>query len=42
MTSEEAKEKYLEYLEGHIGNVQEALDLFLTIDIHLLMIMKLC
>ena len=33
MTSEEAKEKYLEYLEGHIGNVQEALDLFLTLDI---------
>ena len=33
MTSEEAKDKYLEYLEGHIGNVQEALDLFLTLDI---------
>lgn len=33
MTSKEAKDKYLEYLEGHIGNVQEALDLFLTLDI---------
>lgn len=33
MTSEEAKEKYLEYLEGHIGNVKEAFELLCTLDI---------
>lgn len=33
MTSNEANEKYLEYLEGHIGNVKEAFELFCTLDI---------
>ena len=33
MTKEEASNKYLEYLEGHIGNVKEAFNLFCTLDI---------
>lgn len=33
MTQEEAKKKYLEYLEGHIGNVKEAFDLLCSLDI---------
>jgi hypothetical protein len=33
MTQEEAKKKYLEYLEGHIGNVREAFDLLCSLDI---------
>lgn len=33
MTVEEAKDKYLEYLEGHIGNVQEALNILINLDI---------
>ena len=33
MTSKEAEEKYLEYLEGHIGNVSKALDVLSTLNI---------
>lgn len=33
MTIEEAEKQYNEYLEGHIGNVQEALELLNTLDI---------
>lgn len=33
MTSKEAENKYLEYLEGHIGNVKEAFELLCTLDI---------
>lgn len=33
MTNNEANEKYLEYLEGHIGNVKEAFDILCTLDI---------
>ena len=33
MTNNEANEKYLEYLEGHIGNVKEAFELLCTLDI---------
>ena len=33
MTVEEANNKYLEYLEGHIGNVQEALNILINLDI---------
>ena len=33
MTKEEAESKYLEYLEGHIGNVNKALDILSTLDI---------
>lgn len=33
MTNNEANEKYLEYLEGHIGNVKEAFDILCKLDI---------
>lgn len=33
MTNNEANEKYLEYLEGHIANVKEAFELLCTLDI---------
>ena len=33
MTNNEVNEKYLEYLEGHIGNVQEALNILINLDI---------
>ena len=33
MTEKEAIAQYNEYLEGHIGNVQEALQLFKSLDI---------
>lgn len=33
MTNNDANEKYLEYLEGHIGNVKEAFELLCTLDI---------
>ena len=33
MTNNEANEKYLEYLEGHIGNVKEAFELLCALDI---------
>ena len=33
MTNNEANEKYLECLEGHIGNVKEAFELLCTLDI---------
>ena len=33
MTNNDANEKYLEYLEGHIGNVKEAFDILCKLDI---------
>ena len=33
MTNNEVNEKYLEYLEGHIGNVKEAFDILCKLDI---------